>query len=306
VSVNSFNKINPALIDAPLPPEFLTDGHPGYPDELKVGDTLDVLKQACGNASREFPQKLWIEPKDWPDKARENDKYHTWPLNFVDRYTHQAPTHECTTHALRALAEGCRNRQRGIIFPSGPKKGERYAESSKGSVWLSPLSIYAEANPRQWGGAGCRQVLEIAVRRGFLPEKIQPRDDYGFKHTLQGTTGQGNSNQSRGDWVSLSRFPEGWLDTAKWFKPQEVIFTDSWEQVVCLVLHGYLVEVGRSGHAIPYAIWNPQEKVMGYVDSYDTMRYDSLRTVQSASSGAFAIASMTSPDDWLHPAGLAL
>jgi len=295
---DTFAPIDTKLVDVPL-----DKPHDGYPDELKAGDTIDVLKECCGSASRDFPKALWIEPANWADKARDNDKYHTWPLNYIDRFTNQSPTHECTCHALRAVAEGCRNRQRGIIFPEGPKKGFRYPESSQGSVWLSPNSIYAEANPGQWGGAGCRQVLEIACRRGFLPEKIQPRDDYGLKHQLQGTTGAGGINQSSGPWVRVAGFPAGWEETAKWFKPQEVIFTDSWEQVVCLVLHGYLVEVGRSGHAIPYAFWNVAESKMGYVDSYDVVRYDSQGTVRGASSGAFAIASMTTPDDWLKPAG---
>lgn len=295
--MDSFAPIPSSLVDY-----FPTD-HDGYPDELRAGDTPDVLKEACGSASREFPQSLWIEPSDWADKARDNDTHHTWALNYVDRFTNQSPTHECTCHALRTLAEAARNRQRGVSFHSGPKKGERYTESTtSGSVWLSPLSIYAEANPRQWGGASCQGVLEIAVRRGFLPEKIQPRE-YTLPHTLQGTTGQGGMNQSRGSWVRVGEFPDGWQETAKWFKPVEVIFPDSWEQVVCLVLHGYCVEVGRSGHAIPYAFWNVAENAMGYVDSYDVIRYDSKRTVQSASNGAFAIATMTTPDDWLKPAG---
>lgn len=294
--MDSFAPVNPALVDVKLPFES------GYSDELRAGDTPDVLREACGAATREFPQSLWIDPKDWADKAKENDKYKTWPVNYVDRFTNQSPTHECTCHALRAAAEACRNRQRGIIFPDGPKAGFRYEQSSRGSVWLSPLSVYAEANPRQWGGAGCRQVLEIAVRRGFLPEKIQPKD-YGFKHQLQGTTGAGNNNQSSGPWVSLANFPSGWADTAKWFRAQEVIFTSDPEQVVCLVLHGIIVEVGRSGHAIPYAFWNDKEKVMGYVDSYNVIRYDSWRTVQSASAWAFAISSMTTPDNWDYPAG---
>lgn len=294
--MNSFAPINPALIDVVLPQ------HDGYPDVYKQGDTPDVLRQACGVAARDFPQSLWIEPKDRADKARDNDKHKTWPHNYVDRFTNQNPTHECTCHSLRTCAEACRNRQRGISFPDGPKKGSRYVESTQsGSVWLSPLSIYAEANPRQWGGADCRGVLEIACRRGFLPEKIQPRE-YGFKHAMQGTTGQGGVNQSTGQWLSVANFPAGWQETAKWFKPLEVIFTDSWEQVVCLVLHGYAVGVGRDGHAIPYTFWNVAENIMGYCDSYDVVRYDSLRTVQRASYGAFAIASMTTPDDWLKPA----
>lgn len=298
--MDSFAPINPKLIDVPSPE---IGPHDGYPDDVKAKDTLDSMKGACGAAATDFPQSLWIEPEHWADKASDNDKYHTWPVNYIDRFTNQTPTHECTCHALRTVAEGCRNRQRGIIFPEGPKADFRYAESSRGTVWLSPLSIYAEANPRQWGGADCTQVLEIACKRGFLPEKIQPRDDYGLKHQIQGTTGKGGKNQSTGPWVSLGSFPSGWEETAKWFKPQEVIFTESFEQVVCLVLHGYLVEVGRSGHAIPYAHWNVAQSVMGYVDSYDTMRYDSKRTVQGCSNGAFTIASITTPNDWLKPAG---
>lgn len=293
--MSAFDAIDPALIDVKLP------AHDGYPDSIKAGDTTDVLKQACGAAARDFPKALWIEPNDWADKAADNDKYHTWPINYIDRFTNQNPTHECTCHSLRTNMEGARNRQRGIIYPDGPKKDYRYDASSKGSVWLSPLSVYAEANPGQWGGAGVRQVLEIAARRGMLPDKIQPHE-YGLKHQLQGTTGQGGKNQSSGPWVRLSAFPEGWEETAKWFKPLEVIFPESWEQAVCLVLHGMQVSVGRSGHAIPYSVWNVKQQVMGYVDSYDIVRYDSLGTVKGcAADGSFAIASVVAPKDWLHP-----
>lgn len=288
--------IDPALIDVILAPS-------GYPDELAAEDTPDAIRDACGSASRDFPKSLWIEPKDWADKARDNDKHGTWPLNYVDRYTNQDPTHECTCHSLRANFEGARNRQRGVSYPDGPKKGFRYAESGEvGSVWVSPLSVYLEANPRQWGGANVRQVMEIACRRGMLPEKIQPHD-YGFKHSLQGTTGSGNNNQSSGPWVRLSQLPEGWEQTAAKFKPLEVIFPESWEQAVCLVLNGLLVSVGRNGHAIPWARWDVGRQVMAYPDSYDVTRYDSLRTVKSAWQGSFAIASVTAPDDWSKPAG---
>ena len=295
--MNSFDAINPSLIDYVHPDDT------GYGPNVSAGDTVDALKFAAGETSREFPKSLWIEPKDWADKARDNDKYKTWPMNYVDRYTNQNPTHECTCHSLRAIAEGCRNRQRGVTFADGPKKGFRYEESKTfNSVWLSPLSVYAEANPGQWGGASIRGVMEIAVRRGFLPEKIQPAE-YNFKHTLQGTAGGGGINQSRGEFVRVSGFPSGWQETAKWFKPLEIIFPGSWEEAVCLVLNGLLVGVGRSGHAIPWAMWNVTEQVMAYPDSYDVTRYDSKRTVQSAWNGSFAIATMTTPDDWSKPAG---
>lgn len=294
MSLDSFARIDPALIDVVIPED-------GYPDHLAAEDTYDALWDVCGSASRKFPDAMWIEPRDWADRARENDKNHTHPMNFVDRFTNQQPTDECTTHSLTRNAEGARNRMLGIIFPDGPKKDFRYEESQRGSVWMAPLSVYAEANPRKNGGANVRQVLEIAVRRGILPEKIQPRD-YGFKHQLQGTTGKGGKNASSGPWVAVKNFPQGWQETSASFKPLEVIFPESWEQAVCLVLNGLLVSVGRNGHAIPWAQWMPDQQVMAYPDSYDVIRYDSLRTVKSAWSGAFAIATMTAPDDWMNPA----
>lgn len=293
---NSFAPVDRNLIDVTLPDDT------GYSDAVSGEDTTDALRAAVGDASRDFPQALWIEPKDWADAANESEKNKTWALNYLDRFTNQNPTHECTCHALRTVAEACRNRQRGVSY-GGPQAGVRLDASKLfGSVWLSPRSIYEEANPRQWGGASVRQVLQIAMKRGFLPETIQPRD-YGFKHAIPGTTGKGGINQASGPWLGLSNFPAGWMETAKHFKPLEVIFPESWEQIVCLVLHGYAVGVGREGHAIPYTHWNPAEQLMGYVDSYDLVRWDSVRRIKSAVGGSYAIASMTTPDDWDKPAG---
>lgn len=301
--MNSFDPIDPALVDVHL---WQGVNHDGYPDDLAAEDTPDALRMAAGETSREFPQALWIEPKDWADKARDNDKYHTWPMNYSDRYTNQNPTHECTTHSLTKSFEIARNRQRGVSFSEGPKAGVRYDESKLyGSVWASVMSIYAEANPGQWGGANIRQVMEILVRRGFLPDKIQPAE-YNFKHVLQGTAGKGGINQSSGPWTRVSGFPEGWQETAKHFRALEIIFPDSWEQAVCLVLHGYAVGVGRNGHAVPWcqAIFEGNNfSKMAYPDSYDVTRYDSASLVRSAWRGSYAVATVTAPDDWSKPAG---
>jgi hypothetical protein len=296
--MNSFAPVDPKLIDVVLKEDT------GYNAARAAEDSPSAIRDACMGAARDFPKSLWIEPKDWADKARDNDKYKTWPMNYSSRYTNQGPdSHECTCHSLIQNFESARNRQRGIIFPEGPKKGFRYPECTEvGTVFLSPLSVYAEANSGQWGGANVRQVMEIACRRGILPDSVQPRD-YGFKHVLQGTSGKGNSNQSGGRWISVRNFPEGWQETAKLFKPLEVIFPGSWEEAVCLVLNGLHVSVGRNGHAIPWGRWMPNDEVMAYLDSYDITRFDSKRTVQSAWRGSFAIATTTTPDDWNHPAG---
>lgn len=295
--MNSFAPIDPMLVDVTLNTET------GYPDACAAEDNLDNLRDAAGDASRKFPPELYIDPKNYADVARENDANRTWPLNYTDRFTNQNPTHECTCHSLIKNIEIARNRARAVAYGNGPIKGERLPQSMMyGSVWLSPLSVYAEANPRQWGGASVRGVLSIAMKRGVLPDKIQPTD-YGFRHMLQGTVGQGGINQSSGPWLALSRFPEGWQDTAAAFKPNEVIFPESDEEIICLVLRGYCVSVGRDGHAVPYTHYNPTEDMVGYTDSYDIIRWDSRRRVRASVGSAFAIATVTLPDDWSKPAG---
>ena len=296
--------IDPKLIDVVLPFES------GYPPELAAQDTREALWDCCGDAATDFPDSMWIEPKEWDAIAAENDRLKTWPIDYLDRFTHQGAgdgrpaTHECTTHALRAGFEGCRNRQ--LSLAAGPPVLDQVPTLSKthGSVWVSCLSIYSEANPRIRGGANVRQVMEIASRRGFLPDKIQPRD-YGFKHTLTGTNGKGNATQSGGDWVALSKFPAGWQETARHFRPLEVIFPSSYEETMCCVLNGLFVCVGRQGHSIPYGrlVKDNGQTLMQYPDSYNLFRYDSLRTVKSTVGGSYAIASVTLPDDRLKPAG---
>ncbi len=289
--MNSFEPIPTNLIDVDLPE------HDGYPPELAAEDTPDALWDAAGDAAREFPDALWIEPRDWTDRARENDKYGSWAINYLDRFTNQSPTHECTCHALRAVVESCWNRQRGIKL-GPPIAGQRLPISAQShSVWLSALSVYAEANPRQWGGASTRGVMEIAARRGMLPDRIQPRP-YNFRHTLTGTCGRGGINQSSGAWVPLSRFPDDWQSTAIHFRPLEVIIPRIWEQSVCLLLHGLPVGHGRKGHAVPLVAWNIASSVAVYVDSYDVIRYDSINNIRAGLMSAYCIASMTAPDNW--------
>jgi hypothetical protein len=270
-------------------PDSLVDFTPpdsGYPDILAARDTPENLSLM---GARDFPDSLWIEPKDWMDVARERDKYETWPMNFRNRFTNQNPTHECTCHALTQCFESTYNSQQG---------------SKDHPVLVSQISIYAEANPRQWGGAGCQQVLGISMRRGFLPEPIKGQDKL-FKHTLHGTVGKGNSDNSSGPWVPLSRFPDGWQDTAMHLRPLEIINPKSWEELVCCILQGRAVGVGRSGHSIPYmqVVWRDGKLYIAYSDSYDIIRYDSLNMIRSAVGGSYVIWSTTTPADWSRPAG---
>jgi len=94
-------------------------------------------------------------------------------------------------------------------------------------------------------------------------------------------------------------FPDGWQETAKHFKPLEIVFPDSREEAMCLLLHGYALSVGRRGHAVPICKWDIQQKLFPYPDSYDLVRYDSSLAWQ----GSFSIITTTQPDDYSKPAG---
>jgi len=267
----------------------------GYPDNLAARDTPENLEMM---GARDFPDSLWVEPSEWKDVARENDKYKTWAMDRRNRWTNQSPSHECTSHALVQCFETTWNAQAesSSSWESQGKSGH--------PVCVSQISIYAEANPRQWGGAGCQQVLGIALRRGFIPEPIWGQEKL-FKHTLHGTAGKGGANNSNGPWVPVSRFPDGWQETAMHLRPLEIINPRSYEQVVCCLLAGRAVGVGRSGHSIPYCsvVWRDNQLYAAYSDSYDVIRYDSLRMIRSAVGGSYCVWSTTTPDDWDRPAG---
>lgn len=293
---NTFDRLNPKLIDQPPPSDS------GYSKELKERDTVDVLKEACGDALREFPKEWWVEPRDWEDFARDNDRYKTWPRNRHLAHSHQGNSHECTAHSHQKGFTVARNKAMGLILPD-IQPGLFSAESMRfGCVQVSPLSLYGIVNPGEWGGAMIRDVLNASIKYGFLPDPKQPRD-YGFKHTLHSTTGPTNGTQTGGRFVPGNRFPDGCDETRRWLRVDEVIFPSSLEEAVCIVLWGHCVHVGRDGHAVPWDYFHARDKAIGYLDSYNRFLADSWNVARYAWQGSYAIISVTTPDDWLKPCG---
>lgn len=303
-------RINPSLIDVELP------NHDGYPEELMAEDTRDALMCAASDAGIsivEFPSHMAIPRKDWLEVQKLGEKNKTRPIDFLDRFTNQNPTHECTCHAAQAGFSMARNRQRRIVC--GPPVAGQKPTVKSASVWLSVVSVYAEANPGERGGANVRQILDITGRRGWLPEKTQPHP-WEFKHSMQGTRGGGNVCQSSGEWPGwrngdFIRKPSGWPDdkwqeTSKHFRPLEVVFPKTFEEAICLLLggpeaFGIALVTGGRGHSIPYCLVDVEEEVIGYADSYNVIRYDSFRSWRSG--GIYGVVSTTVPDDWDKPAG---
>lgn len=299
-------------IDVTLP------GDTGYSDELAAGDSPDVLRSAASEAGVTivpFPAHFAIPRKDWLQVQKLGEVNRTRPIDFLDRFTQQQPTAECTSHGGQAVFVMARNRTRRIVC-GPPVAGQKPTVKNTASVWPSCLSVYAEANPRERGGAMVRDILEISGRRGWLPDKIQPRE-YNFRHTMQGTRGGGNVCQSSGsfpgwrnsdflnkpaDWED-----DNWQETSKWFRPLEIVFPETFEQMICLLLGGpeamgIPLHTGGRGHSIPYAFVDVEEELIGYADSYNVIRYDSFRNARM--SGIYGIISTTVPDDWDKPAGI--
>lgn len=265
--------------------DYVYDDNTGYPDDLAAEDTTENLLMMGGT---EFPNELWIEPKHWKEYVADNkyDERGLWPENYRSRYTHQGGTHECTCHALIQCCEGCWNLQFGGL---------------NNKVAFSQIGIYAIANPRQWGGANCRQVLRISMEHGLIPETIWDQDKK-YEHTLHGTCGKGNENNSSGSWVTERSNPEyfdGAKSTRQRFRPTEIIIPSSREQMACLIIHGRLVGVGRRGHSIPYnrLAWEPNQRsenpTFPYPDSYDVIRYDSWSGAAASVSSSYCVWSMS-------------
>jgi hypothetical protein len=263
----------------------------GYVDPF-MEDTSDNLAM-LGDEVRDFPSSLWIEPKDWKTYVADNKLWELDAEAVKQRFTNQGAgagirgTHECTCHSLSQQAEAA------IMAQNGGDPDRRIA--------LSQIGIYAIANPGQWGGANVRRVLQIAMQYGFIPERIWGQEDK-FDHTLWGTCGKGNANNSRGPWVTPQRNPEyfsGASETRQQIKPTEILNPRSREEMACLVLHRRCVGVGRRGHAVPYnrLVWQPGQRseapTFAYSDSYDVIRYDTWEAAAASVGSGTCIWSMS-------------
>ncbi len=98
--------------------DVVLDDETGYPEELSRQDTPDVLRCAAADAGVTvvpLPSHFAIPRKDWLEVQKLGEKNRTRPIDFLDRFTNQSPTHECTSHGGQAVFTMARNRQRRIV-----------------------------------------------------------------------------------------------------------------------------------------------------------------------------------------------
>ena len=273
-----------------------------FPDDLADIEAFPWVETADGFAGcREVPDSFesygaaafadhfLIDEADWDDWARENDKHKAWAFDFNPRTTHQGKSHECVCHASVRAFEMAWCSQFGEI---------------ENAIFGSPLSVYSEANPRQWGGSYMQDALNIITERGIIPEhdgvngEGYQRDSL-FRHTLHQTAGRSDS----GPWVKVGNFPTGWKKTSRHLRFLEAYNINSKGAFGSALCRGWPIVNGRSGHSIPHAklVWRDGRVHSMYVDSYHRYGYDSMR--MWSAGGAYCVRTVTRPHSISRPAG---
>jgi hypothetical protein len=274
-------QIDPKLID-------ITHQFDGMIDEKIEEEDL-----FAAGATR-FPDKLRIPRKEWDDWIAVNDRYHTAPIHYSARYTHQGNSHECVCHATTQSFEIAWNRQFAGI---------------RRAVYGSPLALYTRiTGGRRWGGSSVMDALDEMMTNGMIPEHDGAEWMGGklgqykhFAHTLHQTSGRTESHWPTSGWITPSQLPEGWKKTARHFRVLEAWTIPDAEAHASALLRGLCVVNGRQGHSIPHVqlVKSNGRYYSKYRDSYNEDRYDS----ESLWGGGFAIVAVTVPQDEWNPAG---
>ena len=159
----------------------------------------------------------------------------------------------------------------------------------KGVIKLSAISLYKQVGRTAGGGSMVSDNLRAATGVGVLP-LTSPDNSALFPHTMPNT----GFHRS---------YPDGWKDTAKRFRVNEVYDVRSFDGFITALLRGYPVVYGRSGHSIcavrpvykngrlyvKYAnSWTPQWGENGY-------GYDSESMIRAGASWAFAVRTVVDP-----------
>ena len=232
-----------------------------------------------------LPDSFYIPRSEWDDRIREHEKNKSSADYFSGRFTHQGSSSECVAHAAQQLFMTAYNRQFNGLGHD---------------VWFSPLALYVRICGSRYGGSNVRDSCREMISRGMLPDHDGPAGDNAqtkiFEHTLHQTSGRTESHWPTKGWLRESGLPNGWENTAKQFRALEVyLIPRDVEAHASVLLHGMALSNGRQGHSIPHVklIKENGRYLSQYKDSYNVMRYDSERWMDS---GGFCIRSVTTPD----------
>lgn len=218
-----------------------------------------------------------IPKGDWMDHINADPDQCLTYLNRVNQrngFRHQGNSHFCvangTCGGMECLMEAADYLDGGV--PS-----------------LSCVSLYQRAtNMRQWGGSSLSANVRFAMGEGALPAR-NDENDARFKHTWNWNTWEGK------------KLPQGYKNTAKYFRLKEVYEVKGEVGMVSAVLKGHPVLYARRGHCIlGVAVVYDEDRrqfLWKYLDSYgalgnDGCRYDSMGTADRASYGAYAFAAV--------------
>lgn len=155
---------------------------------------------------------------------------------------------------------------------------------------LSAMSLYQRIARSASSGAMVSDGLDEMAERGILPLD-NPENRAKFGEQVMPNTG----------WRSAR--PSGWEATAKKFKAHEWYIVDSVAELISALINQHPVVVGRSGHSICYCdpVYDDGALFVKYANSWgdwgeNGFGFDSLRMIRSSASWAFALRSVTVPN----------
>jgi hypothetical protein len=110
-------------------------------------------------------------------------------------------------------------------------------------IELSPLSVYRITGGGRDRGSTISDNMKQMVEVGALPVPSERN-----KEALRIMDLDPSHTMGENDW--RSSYPDGWKDTAKYFRYQEVYDIESFDGLITALLREFLVEYGRDMHAI--------------------------------------------------------
>jgi hypothetical protein len=160
----------------------------------------------------------------------------------------------------------------------------------KAVISLSAISLYKRCGRSPGSGSMVSTNLKEILGIGVLPLDT-PENKARFTHTMANTG-------------FFTPYPQGWQETAKRFRGNEVFDIRSYDGFITALLRGYPVVYGRSGHSICAVrpVFKNNQLYVKYANSWheswgeNGYGYDSERMIRAGASWAFALRTVVDPE----------
>ncbi len=222
-----------------------------------------------------FEDAVPVIPRDqWPTLVKSIDDAGGGLDLLVTRIYDQKSEGSCVSNATCQAMEIAQARRRGRASV----------------IHLSAISLYKRCGRSPGSGSMVSTNLKEILGTGVLPLDNEQNRKL-FKHVMPNTG-------------FYQKYPDGWQETAKRFRGNEVYDIRSYDGFITALLRGYPVVYGRSGHSICAVrpIYRGNQLYVKYANSWHESwgdkgyGYDSESKIRAGASWAFALRTVVDPD----------